>query len=124
MKIYFAHSRHFLDYENDLYKPLRASALNASHEIILPHESTAEAVTSKESIKTSDLVCAEVSYPATGVGIELGWADAFGKPILCLYKAGNEVSGSLQFLTKDFITYTDITDLISQLDEFLKKKVV
>ena len=124
MKIYLAHSRHSFDYENELYKPLRASALNTKHEIILPHEKTADAVTSKEVIKTCDLVLAEVSYPATGVGIELGWADAFGKPILCVYKAGNEIPSSLRFITKDFIVYSDSGDLISQLDEFLKNKVV
>ena len=36
-----------------------------------------ESATSKEVIRTSDLVIADISYPSTGVGIELGWADCF-----------------------------------------------
>jgi hypothetical protein len=33
-----------------------------------------------------DLVVAEVSVPSLGVGYELGWASALGKPVLCLYR--------------------------------------
>ena len=32
-----------------------------------------------------DLVVAEVSVPSLGVGYELGWATALGKPVLCLH---------------------------------------
>lgn len=39
----------------------------------------------KDIIKTCDLMIAEVSLPATGLGIELGWAKAFKVPILCMY---------------------------------------
>ena len=34
-----------------------------------------------------DLVVAEVSRPSLGVGYELGWAAALGKPVLCLYQS-------------------------------------
>lgn len=33
-----------------------------------------------------DLVVAEVSLLSLGVGYELGWACALGKPVLCLYR--------------------------------------
>lgn len=33
-----------------------------------------------------DLVVAEVTVPSLGVGYELGWAGALGKPVLCLYR--------------------------------------
>ncbi len=109
-----------MDYENDLYFPIRASELNKQHEIILPHEINKSAVTSKEIIKTCDAVCAEVSFPAIGVGIELGWADAFGKPIFCVYKDGCEISGSLKYITKNLISYTNTNDLIAKIGEILK----
>jgi 2'-deoxynucleoside 5'-phosphate N-hydrolase len=37
-----------------------------------------------------DLMVAEVSVPSLGVGYELGYAVALGKPILCLYAAESE----------------------------------
>jgi len=70
LEIYITHSRDF-DYKTELYTPLRNSSLNSQHRFILPHE-TNEFINSKEIIQRSNLVIAEVSYPATGVGIELG----------------------------------------------------
>lgn len=35
---------------------------------------------------SSDIVVAEVSMPSLGVGYEVGWAAAQGKPVLCLYR--------------------------------------
>lgn len=37
-------------------------------------------------LKACDLVVAEVSVPSLGVGYELGWATALGKPVLCLHR--------------------------------------
>ena len=36
----------------------------------------------------ADLVIAEVSTPSLGVGYEIGLAQTLGKPILCLYRPG------------------------------------
>jgi hypothetical protein len=110
-----------MDYENELYKPVRASALNQEYEIIFPHENEKGAISSKEIIRISDVVCAEVSYPATGVGIEIGWADSFEKPILCFYKKGSDVSGSLKFVAKQVIAYSDMQDFVTKLGESLKQ---
>jgi len=71
MKIYLCHSRDF-DYKNGLYKPVRESALNKQHEIVFPHENESSTTNTKDVIKTYDIVFAEVSFPATGLGIELG----------------------------------------------------
>jgi hypothetical protein len=38
-------------------------------------------------LASCDLVIAEVTTPSLGVGYELGWATALGKPILCLHRA-------------------------------------
>ena len=83
MKIFIAHASSY-DYKNELYLLIRKSYLNNEHEIILPIENGREVIT-KEMIKSCDLVIAEVSYPSTGMGIELGWADIFKIPIYCIY---------------------------------------
>lgn len=119
MKIYIAHSRAF-DYVNELYKPLRGSPLNQKHEIILPHE-TDEVFNSKEVIKNVDLLVAEASYPATGLGIELGWADAYSTPIVIMHREDAQVSGSLRFMSDTFMTYSDSQDMVRQLEELMSK---
>ncbi|OGM27279.1 hypothetical protein A2627_03415 [Candidatus Woesebacteria bacterium RIFCSPHIGHO2_01_FULL_39_28] len=119
LEIYVAHSRDF-DYKTELYAPLRNSTLNSQYRFILPHE-TDEFVNSKEIIRKSNLVIAEVSYPATGEGIELGWADSFLIPILCLYKEGAKPSGSLKAVTNTIVSYSDIVDMINKIESFLSQ---
>jgi hypothetical protein len=117
MKIYFGHSKDF-DFKNELYKPIRESVLNGEHEILFPHE-TDEFFNSKNRIKNSDLMIAEVSYPATGLGIELGWAEMLKTPVLCVYKKGYKISGSLKVVTKDFIEYESAEDLAEKITKFI-----
>lgn len=117
MKIYFGHSKNF-DFKKELYQPIRNSKLNSQHEIIFPHE-TDEFINSKNIIKDCDLVLAEVSYLATGLGIELGWAEMFDKPVLCVYKKGAKISGSLRVVTSDFIEYSNSRDLVDKLEKFI-----
>lgn len=118
MKIYVSHSRHF-DFKNELYKVLENGNLN--QEFIFPHKNSDSPFNSKELFESRgcDLVLAEVSHPATGQGIELGWADANQIPIICIYKKGSEISGSLKVISDDFIEYDN--DLIEELREGLKK---
>lgn len=122
MKIYVSHSRNS-DYQNELYKPLRESELNKLHEIILPHENSETPYNSKEllSKKQVDLVIAEVSHAATGQGIELGWADAFEVPIICIYKSNAKLAGSLIVISSDFIEYNNSKDLHERLLKIIKK---
>jgi len=117
MKIYISHSRD-LNFKADLYQPLQDSKLSLKHAFFFPHEDERSTHTQKE-IQDSDLILAEVSYPSTGQGIELGWASAAQVPIVCVSKVGSKVSGSLQYITKDFITYTDSEDLTLKLTQFL-----
>src|SRR4051812_23351151 len=102
MKIYVSHSTAF-DYEHELYAPLEESSLNSVHKITLPHKETREPFLTRELFKDQDLIIAEVSFPSTGQGIELGWADSFKLPIICCYKQGNKVSTSLKMITSNFI---------------------
>ncbi|MFA5926205.1 MAG: hypothetical protein WC831_04715 [Parcubacteria group bacterium] len=117
MKIYFGHSKKF-DYKNELYDPIRKSILNEEHEIVFPHEMSEAPSNSKNFLKTRDLMIAELSYPATGLGIELGWADAFNVPILGVYRTGSKVSSSAKLLTDNFIEYSDPADLVEKIKIF------
>lgn len=118
MKIYVTHSKNF-DYHKELYQPLRESPLNNNHEITLPHENNTKPFQSKPFIKTCDLVLAEVSYPATGQGIELGWADMYNIPIVCLYKKGTKPAGSLKIVTDTFIEYLNSKDMTDKLSDYI-----
>lgn len=120
MKIFVSHTKDS-DYVHELYRPLRDSNLNNEHDFFLPHEG-GRGVKTKHEIQASDLVLAEVSYPATGSGIEIGWADAANVPLLCVYKEGSKVSGSLKYLTDNFIEYSSPEDLIEKLTVYLQSK--
>lgn len=67
MQIYLAHPTCY-NYYDELYGLLQELGLP----IIFPHLTNQQAVNSKELIAQSELLIAEVSYPSTGAGIELG----------------------------------------------------
>lgn len=121
MKIYIGHSTGF-NFKDELYQPIRASRLNSEHEIILPHEAYADAkdFITKDIIKTSTVMVAEVSCPSTGLGIELGYADCFSVPIICIYKKGAKISSALKTVTNKFIEYSDEAEMITLLDNKLR----
>ena len=118
MKIYVGHSRKF-NFKEELYKPLRESELNNIAEIILPHEKSDESFPSKEILKQVDYMIAEVSYPSDGLGIELVWADSYGKPIIAVYKSGSVPSDSVKALAQNLIEYSSSKDLVTKLKEIL-----
>ena len=113
MKVYISHSKNF-DFQNELYKPLKDAGLPV--EFIFPHEEGAAPYTSKELFQNHkvDYVLAEVSYPATDQGIELGWADIYKIPIICIYKKGTKPAGSLRVISGDIYEYDNLIDLINK----------
>ena len=121
MKIYVAHSRSF-DFKKELYEPIRQSSLNDEHTFVLPHETSDEPFNSKDYLKNeADLLIAEVSEPATGLGIELGWANTYEVPIVCIYRKGSKVSGSLQVVSKNFVEYANSKELISGIERIINQ---
>ncbi|MFH0857676.1 MAG: hypothetical protein V1848_02920 [Candidatus Magasanikbacteria bacterium] len=114
MRIYIGHANKS-NYEEELYTPLKESPIHTLHKIIFPHDT--ERKNTKESIQTCDLFIAEVSTASTGLGIELGWANNFGKKIICVYKQGTIISRSLKEISNTFIEYTDAQDLIQKIQE-------
>jgi nucleoside 2-deoxyribosyltransferase len=118
MKIYIAHAVSF-DFLSQLYEPLAMSAITQHHELIFPHKNKDSFMHSKEIIKACDLVVAEVSYPATGLGIELGWADAFNTPILCIHHNKAKPSRSLSAITQHIITYDSSEGMVQEVSHFI-----
>ncbi len=113
--IYIGHSRSF-NYEKELYAPVHQLQLDKNIEILLPHEEGGKVVDTKELFqKGCDLFIAEVSYPATGLGMEIAYADVFKVPVVCFYKAGGQPSGSLKMVTDRFVEYKDAADLQEKL---------
>lgn len=121
MKIYISHSSKY-DYTNKIYNPIKNSNLSKSNIFFLPHENKNKVINTKDIISNCDLVIAEISLPATGQGIELGWADYAKIPILCIYKKGTDISSSLKFITNQFIEYENVEDMIEKVSNFIKNK--
>ena len=137
MNIYFACSitggREF----ERVYQDLMAALLADGHEIPTAHLADS-GVTALEArvapaevyardvawIDAAEALIAEVSVPSHGVGYEVGYALAAGKPVLCLAQAGRKVS---KMITGNphprlrSITYGDSAEAIRLAREFLAK---
>ena len=86
--------------------------------ITLPHASEEDVQLTKDAIEASDLVLVEVSIASTGSGIELGWANAAGKPIIAFNQGGTEPSPAIKFITQEIHTYVTeehIVDVLKKL---------
>lgn len=134
MKIYVVHATKNFDFQEQLYKPINDSDLAKEHEIILPHQNqTEKLISSKEIIMRPpfeggcDFVFAEISSPSTGSGIELGWADAVGKQIVCVYQKDKQPSSAIKIITDNIFPYEKSSELIDVLrkkcSEITKKNV-
>ena len=117
--IYVSHSTAF-DFKNNLYNLLRQSKLNSQYKIVFPHENNLIPIDSQSIIKNSHFVLAEVSYPSTGQGIELGWANLFNIPVLCLFREDKTYSDSLKFVSNKFFSYKNGDELIIKLEKYLQ----
>lgn len=84
---------------------------------VFPHAK--KAVNSKNIIKGCSMLVADVSKPSHGVGIEIGWADSFGVPIILIYKKGSKVSSSLKFISRNQIEYRNFEDARAKLEGVL-----
>lgn len=117
MKIYVSHSTSF-DYRTELYLPLKMHF--NEHELFMPHEINDEAIDTKELLKNSDLILAEVSYPSTGQGVELGWANDAAVPIICAHRNDRSPSSALKIVSDRFINYSTVDEFIENLKKILK----
>ncbi|NMC36344.1 hypothetical protein GYA49_04840 [Candidatus Beckwithbacteria bacterium] len=120
MKIYLVHAKD-LDYQKILYKPIIDSELWQKYIWTLPYLKSNKTKHSKEIIKEAELIVAEVSLPSTGMGIELGWAEMFGKLILCLHQTSSQPSRSLYKITDNFIAYSNSQEMLKKLEDFISQ---
>jgi nucleoside 2-deoxyribosyltransferase len=116
MKIYCAHSSLF-DYQNEFYEPIKNSDSYILHEFILPHDKQLAPSNSKLVIQACDLFLAEVSFPSIGLGIEMGWAESFKKPIIAIHKKGSNVSSSIKFIARDIYEYESLDIFLQTLEK-------
>jgi nucleoside 2-deoxyribosyltransferase len=71
-------------------------------------------------IVESDLLVAEVTVPSLGVGYEIGRAIEMGKPVLCLFKEGEEytlsamISGSEDVEIKYYKGIEDVNGIFKE----------
>lgn len=109
MNIYISHSTGF-DYKNELYGPLKE--LITKHELVFPHERNDTPFPTKELFLSGnvDVVIAEISYPSTGQGLELGWADMMKIPIICIVKKDQNYSESIKILSTKIVDYDQINE--------------
>ncbi len=120
MKLYLSHST-YCDYKTELYEPLQKN-LETKYDIFYPHDNDQIEVNSKDIIRTSDCIVAEVSHASTGQGIELGWANESNIPIVCLHSKDCKPSSALRFICEDFIEYDSKEDMVEQLVAYLASK--
>lgn len=117
MNVYISHSTGF-DYKEELYAPLKEGL--DGYTMFLPHEHSDIAVDTKQILQDSDLIVAEVSYPSTGQGIELGWGNEAGVPIVCVHHTDAKPSSSLRIVSDAFIEYSSPKELALRLQQFLQ----
>jgi hypothetical protein len=61
-----------------------------------------------------------VSFPSTGQGIELGWANNYDVPIICFYQKGAKVYDSLSVVSSDMVEYSGCNELVLKLQEAIE----
>lgn len=121
MNIYVGHPSS-IGFKEQLYQPLRNSKLDGEHNIVLPHEDSDEPFNSKEFLKNDcDIFIAEVSEASTGLGIELGWADLYDVPVICIHRESSDPSSSLSAVTDIIVSYEGDKELVKSLSELIEE---
>ncbi len=75
--------------------------------------------TALHEISDSEILIAELSYKAVGVGLEVGYARALNKKIFYVYKDTSEYSKTVGGVSDEIIVYSNI----NQLERKLKKQL-
>jgi hypothetical protein len=119
MKIYVGHAGSY-NYKTELYDVLKESFLWDEHEFILPYEHIDAPKNSEHIINSCQILLADVSYPSTGLGIELAWARAAGLSILAVHQRGVKVSSSVAVVTPHIAAYDTPKEIIVILENFIK----
>lgn len=119
MSIYFAHSSS-INYK-ELYDAIINSKELMRYDFILPHAQNSRGIPSHDIIKQSQLFMAEVSEPSTGMGIEIGRAEAAKIPIVIISKTGVKISTAFDFLQPKPVKliYSTPKDMVEKISKYL-----
>lgn len=85
------------------------------------HEEKVMMQTAFSEIDRSDMLIAEVSTKARGVGLEVGYAIAKNKPVWYIRKSSAPHSSTVSGAAQEHILYQDEQDLIEQLGHLIAK---
>ena len=119
MKIFVSHSSAF-NFKKELYEPLQRAFLdNPSVNLNLPHSESLQPSRTQKSIGQADLLVAEVSFPSTGSGIEIGWANSKKIPVLAVHKTDHQPSSSVALSADKVTEYCSDNELIYKIKEFI-----
>ncbi|WP_242705134.1 nucleoside 2-deoxyribosyltransferase [Streptomyces griseocarneus] len=82
----------------------------------------------QEEIRKADAFVALPGSPASpGTHIEIGWASAFGKPIVLLLERGRDYTFLVQGLhtvaTVEYVLHTDVAGALTAVDKALHQAV-
>ena len=121
-KIYLAHSSKF-DFKNELYKPIKDSNLGEKYDFIYLLDNPDFLPNTKNLIKSYSLVIAEISYPSTGAGIEIGWTDAFNIPIIFIHNELYNPPQYLKTMSPHILKYNNSNEIPLLLEPVLKELI-
>lgn len=86
-----------------------------------PDDARAMMAAALRDLRAADLLIAEVTHKAIGVGVEVGMAAALSKPVVYVRHARAEPSTTVGGLAAVTITYRDAADLQAQLSAALAR---
>ncbi|MCK7623770.1 nucleoside 2-deoxyribosyltransferase [Streptomyces sp. RS10V-4] len=114
---------HFEGHGFDVHNAHRREAWGA--ELMAPDECTR---IDQEEIRKADVFVALPGAPASpGTHIEIGWASAFGKPVVLLLERGRDYTFLVQGLntvaTVEHVPYTDVAGALPALDAAVRRAV-
>ncbi|MFI9204061.1 nucleoside 2-deoxyribosyltransferase [Streptomyces sp. NPDC053048] len=115
--------RHFEQQGLEVYNAHRREMWGA--ELMAPDQCTA---LDQKEIEKADVFVALPGAPASpGTHIEIGWASAFGKPIVLLLEEGAEyaflVRGLRSVATVEYVRYTDLAGALADVDAAVRRAV-
>lgn len=137
MNIYFACSITGGRELEAVYQQIVAALTADGHEIPTSHLAKTEVVENEHKltpqyvyerdvnwIKNCDILVAEVSVPSHGVGYEIGLALNIGKPALCIFQEGRNISKMISGNPNPLLvlrSYSTLEEALSIARNFLKK---
>lgn len=135
MRLYFCGSIAGGRDDLDTYVQIVAHLKARGHQVLTEHVANPqvlelEKTSSPREIFARDMawlrqcegVVAEISHPSLGVGYEICQATHFGKPILCLHRAGLFISRIILGNSSPYLrvrAYRDEVELLKHVDQFL-----